>query len=51
MQVPIGDVNVQNQLIQDGEDSPEAIRGHAEAWVEENQAQFDGWIEDALAAQ
>lgn len=51
VQVPIGDVNAQNQLIQDGEDTPEAIRGHAEAWVAENQAQFDGWIEEALTAQ
>ena len=50
-QIPIGDVSAQNQLIQAGEDTPEAIRGHAEAWVEENQAEFDGWIEEALAAQ
>lgn len=50
-QVPIGDVSAQNQLIQDGEDSPEAIRGHADAWVEENQTLFDGWIEEALAVQ
>lgn len=51
VQLPIEDVSAQNQLIQDGEDTPDAIRGHAETWVEENQAQFDGWIEEALAAQ
>ena len=50
-QIPIEDVSAQNQLIQDGEDTPEAIRAHAEAWVEENQAEFDSWIEAALAAQ
>ena len=50
-QIPIADVSAQNQLIQAGEDTPEAIRGHAEAWVEENQAEFDSWIEEALAAQ
>ena len=50
-QIPIADVSAQNQLIQDGEDTPEDIRGHAEAWVEENQAEFDSWIEEALAAQ
>lgn len=51
MELPIGDVSAQNQLIQDGEDSPDAIRGHAEAWVEENQAQFDAWIEEAIAVE
>jgi glycine betaine/proline transport system substrate-binding protein len=51
LELPIGDVSAQNQLIQDGEDSAEAIRGHAEAWVEENQDQFDAWIDEALAAQ
>lgn len=51
IEVPIADVSAQNQLIQDGEDTPEQIRAHAEAWVEENQAQFDQWIEEALAAQ
>jgi glycine betaine/proline transport system substrate-binding protein len=51
LEVPIGDVSAQNQLIQDGEDSSEQIREHAEAWVAENQAQFDAWIEEALAAQ
>lgn len=51
LQIPIGDVSAQNQLIQDGEDTPEAIRGHAEAWVAENQDQFDSWLEEAIAAQ
>ncbi|MEM0980047.1 MAG: glycine betaine/L-proline ABC transporter substrate-binding protein ProX, partial [Cyanobacteria bacterium P01_H01_bin.58] len=51
LEVPIADVSAQNQLIQDGEDSPEDIRGHAEAWIADNQAQFDGWIEEALATQ
>ncbi|MGF1459140.1 MAG: glycine betaine/L-proline ABC transporter substrate-binding protein ProX [Leptolyngbyaceae cyanobacterium] len=51
VEIPIGDVSAQNQLIQDGEDTPEQIRQHAEAWIEENQEQFDSWIEDAIAAQ
>jgi glycine betaine/proline transport system substrate-binding protein len=51
VEVPIGDVSAQNQLMQDGEDTPEQIRAHAEAWVADNQEQFDGWIEEALAAQ
>ncbi|WP_204140795.1 glycine betaine/L-proline ABC transporter substrate-binding protein ProX [Halomicronema sp. CCY15110] len=51
IEVPIDDVSAQNQLMQDGEDTPEQIRAHAEAWVADNQEQFDGWMEEALAAQ
>ncbi len=51
VKIPIEDVNAQNQLIQEGEDDPEQIRIHAEAWVAENQAQFDTWIKEALTAQ
>ncbi|MGF1460814.1 MAG: glycine betaine/L-proline ABC transporter substrate-binding protein ProX [Leptolyngbyaceae cyanobacterium] len=51
VKVSIADVNAQNQLIREGEDSPEQIRNHAEAWVEENQAQFDDWIEASQEAQ
>lgn len=51
IKIPIEDVNAQNQLIRDGEDSPEQIRQHAETWVEENQDQFDTWIDTALATQ
>lgn len=47
--ISIEDVNAQNQLIRDGEDSPQQIRAHAEAWVEENQALFDGWVQEVLA--
>jgi len=50
-QVPISDVSAQNQLIKNGEDTPEQIRGHAETWIEENQETFDSWIEEALATQ
>ncbi|MEM6254910.1 MAG: glycine betaine/L-proline ABC transporter substrate-binding protein ProX [Cyanobacteria bacterium P01_D01_bin.156] len=49
--LPLNDVSAQNQLMEDGENSPEAIRGHAEAWVAENQAEFDGWVEASLAAK
>lgn len=51
VEIPIEDINAQNQLIQEGEDSPEQIKAHAEAWVQANQAQFDNWIETALEAQ
>ena len=51
VQLPIDDVSAQNQLMQDGEDSLDDIRGHAEAWVAKNQATFDGWVKEAMAAQ
>ncbi|MBX2865927.1 MAG: glycine betaine/L-proline ABC transporter substrate-binding protein ProX [Leptolyngbyaceae cyanobacterium MAG.088] len=45
--IPIMDVSLQNQRMRDGENSPEAIRRHAEEWVRDNQGTFDGWLEDA----
>lgn len=50
VQIPISDVSAQNLLMREGEDSPEAIRGHAEEWISENQADFDSWVEEAMNA-
>lgn len=49
IEVPIDDVNAQNLLIRDGEDSDQDIWRHAREWVEENRALVDTWIEEALA--
>lgn len=49
-QVPIGDVSAQNQLMNDGEDTPSDIRRHAEQWVANNQETFNLWVEAAMAA-
>lgn len=49
VEIPIDDVSAQNQLMQEGEDTPSDIRRHAEEWITENQDQFDGWIESARA--
>ncbi len=48
--IPIDDISAQNQLMQDGEDSVDDIRAHAEAWIAENQEAFDGWLEEARQA-
>lgn len=45
VEIPIEDINAQNQLIQQGEDTPEDIRRHAEEWIAENRELFDSWIE------
>jgi glycine betaine/proline transport system substrate-binding protein len=50
VQVPIEDISAQNKLMQDGEDSADDIAGHVDQWIEDNQATFDGWVEEAQAA-
>ncbi len=50
VQIPILDISSQNLLMQEGEDTPEDIRRHAEEWVSENQEMFDSWIEAAMEA-
>ncbi len=51
VQIPIGDINAQNMLVNEGEKSDEQIRQHARDWIEANRAQWDSWIAEAQAAQ
>ncbi len=46
----VEDINKQNFLMQEGEDSEADIRRHAEDWVARNQASFDGWVQQAMDA-
>jgi glycine betaine/proline transport system substrate-binding protein len=48
--IDINDISAQNKLIADGEDSSADIDRHVSAWVEENRAAFDGWLDAARAA-
>jgi glycine betaine/proline transport system substrate-binding protein len=48
--IPIEDINAQNLLMREGEDSDTDITRHAEEWVKEHQTEFDNWIETALQA-
>jgi glycine betaine/proline transport system substrate-binding protein len=50
MEIPIDDVNAENLLVNDGEDSEGDIERHADEWIAANQEMFDSWIEDALQA-
>jgi glycine betaine/proline transport system substrate-binding protein len=50
MQLSSNDISAQNLRMRDGEKSPDDINRHADAWIKANQAMFDGWIEEALAA-
>jgi len=50
IKIPLADINAQQKLVYNGEDSREDIRRHAEEWVQKNQQQFDGWVSDAVKA-
>ncbi len=47
VQIPIEDVSLQNQKMRDGENTPDDIRNHAQAWIAENKTLFDSWIANA----
>lgn len=50
MQLPVADINAQNQRMRDGQDSQSDIERQTDGWIKWRQATFDGWIAQALAA-
>lgn len=48
--IPLEDVFEQNAKMNEGEDSEEDIKRHAQEWIEENRDMVDGWLEEARAA-
>lgn len=48
--ISINDISAENLLMNEGEDSPEDISRHVDAWIADHQAEFDGWIAEGLAA-
>ena len=50
MQVSSNDISAENLLMRDGEKTPADINRHADAWIKANQAKFDGWVKEAMAA-
>ncbi|WP_353929717.1 glycine betaine/L-proline ABC transporter substrate-binding protein ProX [Okeanomitos corallinicola TIOX110] len=50
IKIPVDDINKQNQLFKNGENSTEDIRRHAREWVKNHQAEFDSWVEEAKKA-
>jgi glycine betaine/proline transport system substrate-binding protein len=50
MQLPVGDLNAQNQRMKNGENSQQQIEEHTDAWISGHQQTFDSWIAQALAA-
>lgn len=49
MKLPIGDINAENAAMHSGQASEADINRHVDGWIKAHQAQFDGWIRDALA--
>lgn len=48
--IPLNDVSAQNLIMHNGEDKPEDVRKHAEKWVNDHKAEYDGWVKEALKA-
>jgi glycine betaine/proline transport system substrate-binding protein len=48
--VPIEDVNAVILRVHEGENSLSDARRHAEEWIDNHQAEFDGWVEEAMKA-
>ncbi|MBP0020465.1 MAG: glycine betaine/L-proline ABC transporter substrate-binding protein ProX [Cyanobacteria bacterium SBLK] len=46
--IPVDDINAQNLLMRDGENSQEDVSRHADEWIAKNQDTVDGWIEEVL---
>ncbi|MEM7539616.1 MAG: glycine betaine/L-proline ABC transporter substrate-binding protein ProX [Chloroflexota bacterium] len=49
-ELPINDVNAQNLLVNDGENTVDDIYRHADEWIEANRDTVDGWISEAMSA-
>lgn len=50
IEIPVGDINAQNLLMNDGENTQADIERHADEWIAENRELVDGWIQEAIAA-
>ena len=49
IEIPIEDVNIQQEKVKNGENKPIDIRRHAEEWIANNQELFKSWLELAIA--
>lgn len=50
MKLPITDINAENAAMHAGQASEADINRHVDCWIKGHQAEFDKWINDALAA-
>ncbi|MBP2194680.1 glycine betaine/L-proline ABC transporter substrate-binding protein ProX [Pantoea cypripedii] len=50
MKLPISDINAENAAMHSGQSSEDDINRHVDGWIKGHQAEFDKWVQDALAA-
>ena len=50
-EIPVDDINAQNELLREGENKIADIRRHAQEWIKNHQEKFDGWVEEARIAR
>lgn len=50
MALPVADINAQNLRMRDGQNKPQDVERHTDAWIKAHQKTFDGWISQAMAA-
>jgi glycine betaine/proline transport system substrate-binding protein len=50
VELPLGDVSIQNLMMDEGENSQADITRHAQEWIEENRTLVDTWLDEARAA-
>jgi len=48
--LPLGDINIQNTRMENGEKSQQDIERHAQEWIAANQQTWNGWMEEARKA-
>ena len=49
MKVSVSDINAQNLRMSKGENQPQDVERHTDAWIKGHQKTFDGWIAQAMA--
>ena len=47
VEIPISDINVEQKMVQNGENKPQDIYRHAEEWVQNHHQLFESWIKKA----
>jgi glycine betaine/proline transport system substrate-binding protein len=50
MALPVADINAQNLRMREGQNKPQDVERHTDAWIKAHQKTFDGWIAQAMAA-
>ncbi|HVR50925.1 MAG TPA: glycine betaine/L-proline ABC transporter substrate-binding protein ProX [Pseudorhodoferax sp.] len=50
MQLSVADINAQNLRMRDGQNKPQDVERHTDAWIKAHQKTFDGWIAQARQA-